>query len=305
MKTGPRLYLLYLTAFVSLFSMGFDFSKHSIPLSDIRSGGPPKDGIPAILKPKFVKAEGAAFLMGDDRVLGITRNGVAKAYPIKILNWHEIVNDTVGRMPVLISYCPLCGTGMAFDPVVNGARLTFGVSGRLYKSDVLMYDHQTESLWSQIMQEAVTGPMTGARLTLLPLVHTTWKAWRKAHPDTLVLSTDTGFFRDYRRDPYAAYAETDRLMFPVGRIDPRYRPKSWVLGVTYRGETKAYPFSELDKGPRPLRDRLGGEEVTILYDPADRTARIVNAAGKDIPSVAAYWFAWSAFHPDTLVYRGG
>ncbi len=163
---------IFLIALVVLL-MGFDFSKHSIPRSEIRSGGPPKDGIPAILEPKFVRVDQATFIKDQDRVLGLVHHGESKAYPINILNWHEIVNDVVGGRPVFITYCPLCGTGMAFDPTFNGRVYTFGVSGLLYKSDVLMYDHQTESLWSQIRKEAVTGEMIGSRLTLLPLIHTT------------------------------------------------------------------------------------------------------------------------------------
>lgn len=287
----------------SLFLLGFDFSKHSIPFEEIRSGGPPKDGIPALLEPKFVKAREARFLENDDRVLAVVIQGEAKAYPIKILNWHEIVNDTIGGRPILITYCPLCGTGMAFDPVIEGKRYTFGVSGLLYKSDVLMYDHQTESLWSQIQQEAVTGPLTGTRLKLLPLVHTTWGVWRAEHPKTQLLSTDTGFRRDYTRDPYESYARSDRLMFPVGKGDDRLPPKAWVLGIELDGIARAYPFSELERGPRSFTDVFGSKRVTLSYDRASRTARIRDQEGREIPAVVAYWFAWAAFHPKTEIYR--
>lgn len=286
-----------------IFLMGFDFSKHSIPLEEILSGGPQKDGIPAILKPEFIQADQPDFLKKDDRVLAFELNGEAKAYPIKILNWHEIVNDTIGGRPVLISYCPLCGTGMAFNPVIEGKRYTFGVSGLLYKSDVLMYDHQTESLWSQIRQKAVTGPLTGTRLRLLPLVHTTWGAWRAEHPMTQVLSTDTGFKRDYTRDPYESYALSNRLMFPVGKGDEHLRPKAWVLGVELDGVARAYPFSELERSPQSFTDALGSKRVILSFDRASRTARIRDDAGNDLPAVVAYWFAWAAFHPETEVYR--
>ncbi len=286
-----------------VFLMGFDFSKHSIPLDEILSGGPEKDGIPAILKPKFMPADRADFLKNDDRVLAFESNGEAKAYPIKILNWHEIVNDAIGGRPILITYCPLCGTGMAFDPVIEGKHYTFGVSGLLYKSDVLMYDHQTESLWSQIQQEAVTGPLTGTRLRLLPLVHTTWQAWRAERPKTQVLSTDTGFRRDYTRDPYESYARSDRLMFPVGKGDDRLQPKAWVLGIELDGIARAYPFSELERGPEFFTDVIGSKRVVLSYDRPSRTARIQDQGGQDLPAVVAYWFAWAAFHPKTEVYR--
>ncbi len=298
MKTFNGIFLIVLV----IFLMGFNFSKLSIPRSEILSGGPPKDGIPAILQPKFVRTDQATFMKDQDRVLGLVHHGEVKAYPINILNWHEIVNDVVGCRPVFISYCPLCGTGMAFDPTFKGIKYTFGVSGLLYKSDVLMYDHQTESLWSQIQKEAVTGEMMGTRLTLLPLIHTTWKSWKKEHPKTLVLSTETGYRRDYSRDPYADYETSDRLMFPVGKIDRRFPPKTWVLGIERNGNTKAYPFPDLAKGPASITDWLGSEEVRIEYDRGSRTARIKNKDGADLPTVVAYWFAWAAFHPKTEVY---
>jgi len=281
---------------------GFDYSKHSIPTDEILSGGPPKDGIPAILKPKFVSAKAADFLKKDDRVLGLFINGEAKAYPIKIMNWHEIVNDTVGGKKVMVSYCPLCGTGIAFDPNIKGKHYTFGVSGLLYKSDVLMYDHQTESLWSQIKQEAVTGKLTGTRIKMINLSHTTWEGWRKKYPKTRVLSTDTGYTRNYFRDPYTAYAGNDLLMFPVGKIDDRYPTKSWVLGLTRAGKSKAYPFLELKNAPRTFTDFIGKEEIKIVYDPKFRTTQVFDNKGKEIPTIIAYWFAWSAFHPDAAVY---
>ncbi len=297
-------YLLLLLLSLPVLS-GFDFSEHSIPTSEIRSGGPPKDGIPAILEPPFIPSKKAHFLKNDDRVLGLFLNGEAKVYPVKILNWHEIVNDTVGGKKVIVSYCPLCGTGMAFDATIKGKHHTFGVSGLLYKSDVLMYDHQTESLWSQISQEAVTGPQTGTRLKLLPLIHTSFGAWKREHANSLVLSTDTGYRRDYDRDPYVSYSKNERLMFPVGKIDRRYPTKTWVLGIEYLGITRAYPFPELSSGSLSFTDRLGPETVQVSYDPSSRTARIRNQAGDDLPTVVVYWFAWTAFHPETEVYQAG
>ncbi len=295
-----------IVAFFLMFTpllTGFDYTKHSIPTDEILSGGPPKDGIPALLHPKFISPKEASYLKNDDRVLGLFINGVAKAYPIKVMNWHEIVNDTIGGKAVMVSYCPLCGTGMAFDPLIKGEKHTFGVSGLLYKSDVLMYDQQTESLWSQIKQEAVTGTMTGTSLKLLVLSHTTWKGWLKKHPSTLVLSTETGFKRNYFRDPYAAYEGSDQLMFPIGKLDERYGPKAWVLGVKINGIAKAYPFLELKNAPRDFSDTLGSEEIKIVYEPEFRSTHVYNKAGKEIPMVVAYWFAWSAFHPETELFK--
>lgn len=287
---------------IFLVLSGFDFTRHSLPLEEIRSGGPARDAIPALLKPKFLAAKDAAFLQEEDRVLGVTAEGEAKAYPLKILNWHEIVNDEIAGRPILVTYCPLCGSGVALDPVIEGKRYTFGVSGLLYKSDVLMYDHQTESLWSQLKMEAVTGPLTGARLNIKPLVLTTWGKWREEHSETLVLSLDTGFDKDYSVDPYAEYARGATLMFPVGHRSDRFHPKERVLGVEVKGVFKAYPFSELPRAPTPLQDSVAGQTFSIKFDEASQTAMVFDSTGNPYPSVTSFWFAWYAFHPDTLVY---
>jgi hypothetical protein len=283
----------------------FDLSKHSVPLDQIVPGGPGKDGIPAILKPAFVPATEATFLKDEDRVLGLGRGDEAKAYPIRILNWHEIVNDTIGGKPVVVTYCPLCGTGIGFEGLVKGRPHTFGVSGLLYQSDLLMYDHQTQSLWSQISMEAVAGPMTGVKLTHIFLEHTTWAEWRRDHPNTLVLSRKTGYFRDYDRDPYLGYAQRADLMFETTRFDPRYHPKEWVLGVEVNGTFKAYPFAELRKAKNPVTDQVNGQPLRIEFSQRASSARVTDAQGNPIPSVTAYWFAWYAFHPDAQVYKAG
>ena len=286
-----------------LMLMGFDLSRHNIPIDEIQSGGPPKDGIPALLNPKFVSVEKAGFLKDDDRVLAIAEGKEAKAYPIRILNWHEVVNDEINGRRIVITYCPLCGTGMAFDSVINGKPLTFGVSGLLYNSDVLMYDHQTESLWSQIKQEAVTGPMMGTSLQPIFMIHTTWSEWKREHPDTLVLSTDTGYKRDYKRDPYSGYAQSARLYFSVKNENQDYHPKEWVIGITIKGESKAYPFSELAKGSKVIKDQINGKAIQVHYNDESKTAFITDKQGKPIPSIVGFWFAWYAFHPDTQIFQ--
>jgi Protein of unknown function (DUF3179) len=282
----------------------FDLTRHSVPLDQFVDGGPGKDGIPAILSPQFVAAIEATFLREDDRILGLATKSDAKAYPIKILNWHEIVNDAIDGHAVVVTYCPLCGTGIAFDATIQGHRHSFGVSGLLYQSDLLMYDHQTESLWSQVGMHAVAGPLTGEKLTPIFLEHTTWAEWRNAHPATLVLSTKTGSFRSYDRDPYMGYAERRDLMFDTTHFDPTYHPKEWVVGVEIDGVAKAYPFSELKKGPSLISDQVGGRSITIRFNQPSRSASIHDADGKPIPSIMAFWFAWYTFHPDTLVFRG-
>ena len=200
-----RIIQAFILVSFTLLQLAFDFSTHSIPLEEIYGGGPPKDGIPALFDPEFIPGRQAAFLKPGDRILGLEVNGQAKAYPIQILTWHELVNDKIGGQSVLVSYCPLCGTGMAFDAIVNGRRELFGVSGKLYNSNVLFYDKGTESLWSQIRMEAVTGPLTGTRLIQIPLDLTTWKVWSDRYPDTLVLSRNTGHRRRYGVSPYKDY----------------------------------------------------------------------------------------------------
>jgi hypothetical protein len=190
-----------------------------------------------------------------------------------------------------------------YDRTVNKKELTFGVSGLLHESNVLFYDHQTESLWSQLKEEAVTGPLTGTKLTAMPSVTTAWKAWREQHPDTLVLSTRTGFHRDYNRMPYEAYAKSPHTMFPVKHEDPRLSPKEKVVGVSIEGHHKAYPLKLLRERKAPLEDRLGKTAVKILYNPEADSAQVIDAkSGKPLPAVVAYWFAWATFHPDTPVY---
>ncbi len=283
---------------------GFDLSASLVPAGEILPGGPPRDGIPALDAPRFIPADEAESEVRDgDRVLGLVIDGEAHAYPIAIMNWHEIVNDTLAGRAVVVTYCPLCGSGVAFARRIAGRVRHFGVSGLLYNSDVLLYDRESESLWSQLLGRAVTGPMKGRRLEAIALEHTDWRGWRKAHPATLVLSRRTGYDRDYGRDPYAGYRQSRRLYFPVPGMDRRYHPKETVVGLVVDGRARAWPFSELARGHSPLHERFAGQAIRIEYDARSRTARIYNARGGRLPAITAYWFAWVAFHPDTQVYQ--
>ncbi len=280
---------------------GFDLTDALIPAEDIQHGGPPKDGIPAIDAPRFV-AGAKANLRGSDRVLGIFRNGVARAYPIAILNWHEVVNDRFKDEPVVVTFCPLCGTGMAFIARQPRGALSFGVSGLLYNSDVLLYDRQTNSLWSQLMASAVSGPMKGAKLRAMAIAHTTWADWRARYPQTEVLSEQTGFTRDYGRDPYRDYEQSSQIMFRVRASDDRFHPKEYVIGLDLGGVTKAYPFSELARKGGSFDDDVGGRRVRVEFDAAHRTGRLLDTEGREVPTVIAFWFAWFAFNPTTEVF---
>ena len=286
-------------------SNGFDLSNASLPVEQILHGGPPRDGIPAISNPKLIAAIEADYLEADDRIVGIEINGEARAYPVSILNWHEIVNDRIGERYFAITYCPLCGTAVAFDATIDGEATEFGVSGLLYNSDVLLYDRATESLWSQIMSESVAGPRVGMRLTPLPISHTTWRDWLQRHPDSVVLSNDTGFSRDYSRNPYAGYETSRTTYFAVNNEAPdNYHPKEVVVGLGIDGVYKAYPFIELDKqGKERFSDSVNGTRFNFEWDSENRSITITNDAGEAVAGIQGFWFAWFAFHPDTEVFK--
>ena len=281
---------------------GFKLTDALVSPRKIKSGGPPRDGIPALFAPRFVSADQASYLDPDERVLGIAYNGIAKAFPIKIMNYHEIANDKFGEASVAVTFCPLCGTGIAFLADAGGQKRTFGVSGLLYNSDVLMYDRETDSLWSQIMAQAVTGPASGTRLDPIPMLHTTWKNWLARYPETLVLKPPTAYGRNYNVSPYQDYLSSRDLMFPVTHKDRRYPTKSVVLGVKIGDLAKAYPFEVLQAETDTLNDKLGDQSIVVKYDLPSQTAWVLDKDGEEIPSFTAYWFAWVAFHPDTEVF---
>ena len=283
---------------------GFNLTDTLVPATQIYHGGPPRDGIPAIDAPRFLSAEKADFLKPEDRVLGVTYQGISRAYPVRILNYHEIVNDEYQDDAVVITFCPLCGTGMAFHAEIQGRAHSFGVSGLLYNSDMLLYDRETESLWSQIMKQAISGPLTGKKLQQIPLTHTTWRDWKKRHPHTQVLSTNTGYRRDYSRTPYPGYSTSDEIMFPVNFQAAQYHPKEQVLGVEIDDTYKAYPFSELARLEVPvLHDTLAGQVLEIHFDSVNRTGKVLGKNRNEIPTVISFWFAWMAFHPESEIYK--
>ena len=297
--------LLILLATLESFAAsknGFVLDDALVPAKQILSGGPGRDGIPSLDYPAFIVARNADYLNEEDRILGIEVNGVARAYPIRILNYHEIVNDIVGGEAIVVTYCPLCGSGMAFNAEINNKSFEFGVSGLLYNSDVLLYDRQTGSLWSQILKTSVTGAMSGTRLTAIPLSHTTWQDWYARHPTTDVLSPETGYRRNYRVDPYPGYSRSGKLYFPVQEESRLYSRKALVMGLEIDGEFKVYPFAELQKGSGRFTDEFNGTRFEVLYDSANETARILAENGNEMPTLMAFWFAWYAFHPDGDIY---
>ena len=190
-----------------------DGIRHSIPLDEIVGGGPSKDGIPPIDAPKFISPQEAGEWLSDEEPgLAFSRGNTHRFYPYQILVWHEIVNDTVEGQRALITYCPLCLTGIVFDPVVQGERVEFGTSGKLWNSNLVMYDRKTDTYWSQSGGKTIVGELTGMQLMPVSLETVTWRDWKVAHPDSEVLSQDTGFQRSYGSDPYANYFEDSFLM---------------------------------------------------------------------------------------------
>ncbi len=283
--------------------LGFDLSNATVPVDEIHRGGPPPDGIPAIDEPQFTAAGQVDYLEPGDTVIGFSHGGVERAYPLRILVWHEIVNDTVGGLPVAVVYCPLCGTATVFERSIDGKEVRFGVSGLLYNSDVLMFDRLTKSLWSQLAMEAISGPMIGTPLTWLPSSQMTWEAWRERHPNGEALNTRTGFKRDYRRLPYQGYEDTHRTMFPYQGNRDEHNPKTWIAGVLVGGKAKAFPVEDVPTD-RWVEDQVGETPVRFRYQPESGLFELENEAGKQLPVVQAYWFAWQAFYPDTEVYTG-
>ncbi len=242
---------------------------------NVTSGGPPKDGIPSIDEPKFVAAGSARFLADDDVVFGLELGGEARAYPQLVLVWHEIVNDKVGGRPISVTYCPLTGSTVAFRGTsARGEALTFGTSGDLVNSNLLMYDRETDSRWPQILGQAIVGPSRGRRLEEIPLQWTTWRHWRRAHPDTRVLSTDTGFLRNYGDDPYGSYnplggyykRSSSDLFFPVLNDDSRFPRKDVFVGAKL-AEVRLAVRKDVVRRERAVMARMGRSRVAFLHDP--------------------------------------
>lgn len=250
-----------------------NFKKSSVPLEQIRSGGPPKDGIPPIDKPKFeAVAEAGKWLKPKEPVVFLERGGDTRAYPLQILIWHEIVNDTVGGVPATVTFCPLCNTSITFDRRLEGKVYDFGTTGRLYRSALVMWDRQTESWWWQVSGEAIVGDLTGKRLTVLPSQIIAWETFRQAHPGGKVLSRDTGHSRSYGQNPYVGYDDINSSPFLyTGPNDPRLKPMERVVTVSIGNEDVAYPFSVLEKAG-VVHDTVGGMPIVVFFQKGTASA---------------------------------
>jgi len=295
------------TPFSTKEIMVTDGIKHSVPLNEIIGGGPPKDGIPSIDSPKFISvAEASKFLTDSEPGIVLEIGGNNRFYPFHILVWHEIVNDTMNGKRVLVTYCPLCLSGIVFDPVVNGERVEFGTSGKLWNSNLVMYDRKTESLWSQILGEAIVGELTGTKLKVLSSDMVRFGDFRKLHSDGSVLSQNTGAARFYGQDPYGDYYTTPGTYFPVGKKDDRLNEKDFVLGIVVNGKAKAY-WPEAIKKLGKVEDRFENKTIVAQYEKDIDAVRLfekkADGAVERINPFSAFWFSWVAAHPDTELLK--
>lgn len=261
-----------------------------VNVAELRSGGPPPDGIPPIDEPRFLRPDDVDFLKRTEPVLALEIDGDARAYPLQILTWHEIVNDTVAGVPVAVTYCPLCNTAIAFDRRLGARVLSFGTSGMLFKSALVMYDRQTESLWSHFTSEALAGILTGQRLVTFPVAVVSWADWREAHPKGLVLSRDTGAERGYGRNPYPGYDDVDSPPFLFdGAVDDRLAAKERILGIGLDRDPVAVRLDALSK-KGVLTIDVDGDPVTVWYLPGMSSALDTDevSAGRDVGATGVF-----------------
>ena len=315
--------------------------KHIIPLEKIKSGGPPKDGIPSIDTPEFTEASQEYHVSDSDTVLGLEINGDVRAYPLSILVWHEIVNDNVGGVPVAVTYCPLCFTNQVFERVIDGQEVEFGTSGKLYNRNLVMYDRLTNSYWSQALGKAIVGELAGYELSTIPFDVIRWGDWKSLHPDSVVLTTNTGHIRAYGVDPYGNYYTETRILFPVENTDNRMHPKEIILGFNDGDVYKAYKQQDVESAVI-INDQINNNPIFLIslypgnarafesnvdekvlefffkdgsiidketnsewnYDGVAISGALVGTELNRIPFNPGFWIEWIAFHPDTDVYGG-
>lgn len=283
------------------FGFGAD-TPSDVPWDELLQGCGQRDCIPSIDNPRFVAAAEADFLADEDIVMAIELDGDARAYPVAILNYHEIVNDVIAGRPVAVTYCPLCGSGLVFERAFGGRTVEFGVSGLLRNNDLVLYDPATESLWQQITGRAFAGPMRGQELRAIPVAMTRWGTWRASHPGTRVLSTDTGFDRPYaNKTPYGDYDSSDRLLFPVA-LDRRLHPKTVVYGVETAGASFAVTERALEA--EKSIEQGGGPGLRWELTQSGQVEASRLDSGEPLVAHRMFWFAWYSFHVDTLLYDG-
>ena len=287
-----------------------DFSKHIVSFDEILSGGPPKDGIPSIDNPKFVKVSEEKELVDTAPVIGLIINGEAKAYPLRILIWHEIVNDTVGGMPVSVTFCPLCNTAVVYDRRLDGKVLDFGTTGKLRNSDLVMYDRQTESWWQQFLGKGIIGEMTGKTLKAVPARLESWANFKKRAPDGLVQVPNNSSMRAYGANPYAGYDSLPKPFLYSGEMPKNVPPLSRVVSLEDRNDgwsldlLKAKKEIRLDDG-LVLRWQPGQNsalDTSTIAEGADVGNVTAQRDGKDVPYFVDFAFAFHAFFPKATIH---
>lgn len=249
-----------------------DFRFHTVPYDEVISGGVGRDGIPPIDEPRFVSVADASEWLGDmEPVIALELNGEAKAYPLQVITWHEIVNDELAGVPVTATYCPLCNSAIVFERTLNGTVYDFGVSGFLRNSDLIMWDRQTQSWWQQLTGEAIAGELAGAQLRFVPAQIVSWAAFAEEYPDGLTLDRP-GFSRPYGTNPYSFYDTPDSqpFLFPH-ETDSRLPPKLRVAAVEINGDAIAFPYSRLAE-ERVVHQEVGGEEIVVFFEFGTTTA---------------------------------
>lgn len=278
-------------------SFGYGPEDLGVPIAEVFQGCTHRDCIPSIDQPDFLSVAKVDFLQPEDLVLAIHRNGIKRAYPSRILDVHEIVNDTFGNEPILATWCPLCGSGLAFIRQVAGKEVEFGVSGLLHNNDLIMYDRRSNSLWQQISGEAFAGPLKGDTLVNISSIMTDWASWSDANPDGEVLKPPHDP-RDYERLRYEEYAQSDRLLFPVDRMDARLKPKNVVYGIKFDNQAIALESEWLSQIRRWSRQTDSGRLVVEVDDSGAVTATLDD---KRVPANRMFWFAWYSFNPNSAL----
>lgn len=242
-----------------------DIGEWLIPKDEVRDGGPGKDGIPALENPSFTTPANASYLLKNDLVLGYVSDNIAKAYPHSILDWHEIINDNINGTTLAITYCPLTGTGIGWDRLINGSVTTFGVSGLLYNSNLIPYDRASNSNWSQMRLDCVNGDLLGTKVSTYQLVETSWETWQEMYPNTTVVSENTGYGRNYGSYPYGDYKTNhSKIIFPVNNTDSRLPNKERVHGILIGKNAKVYSINLFSDTTLVIEDNFNSVAVIVV-----------------------------------------
>lgn len=281
-----------------------NFTEAKISPKDLIQGCNKKDCIPSIDHPIFeTSSQADKWLNPTDIVFAIKLNGVIRAYPQKIMNWHEIVNDKINGTPIAITFCPLCGSALGFERIIEGITTELGISGKLHNNDLVMYDRYQGNLWQQITGEAIVGPAAQKNLKLkkIPIITVEWEKWKSQQPNTQVLSRQTGYTRNYDQYPYGTYEQNDELLFGVKQLNRSLQIKTVVYGIELNNTSKAYPESAFDANPI-IKDTIENTNIQLEKKPNGKIIVTNLKTEEQLIPTRVFWFAWAAFHPDTKLY---